>query len=268
MSAFLVGFAIFSIGAAVGSFLNVLVDRGNNKENAFSGRSHCDYCKEPLQVADLIPVLSFIFLKGKCRYCKKKLSLYYPVVEVLTGLLFVIVAMNVFPHFLAEIVSTSQIYLLISLLTMISSLIVIFFTDLKFGVIPLVPVVVALVVSFALHLLFPNDNITLWNYFLSAIVLSSFFLGIFLITRGKGMGFGDVIYAFLMGFILGYPKVVLGFYIAVLSGAIIPIIILSIKKKRIRGAIIPFGPFLVAGTIITLFWGGILMERILQYLLR
>ncbi len=259
---------VFFIGSAVGSFLNVVVDRGNNKETFLAGRSHCEYCKKHLQIADLIPVLSFIFLRGKCRYCKKKLSFYYPLVEIITGIMFVIIVVTLFPYFPIGITSPTQIYLLFTTLVIVSSLILIFFTDLKFGIIPIMPVVIALVASLAIHLLSAADNVPLINFLLSGFFLASFFLSIFLVTRGRGMGFGDVIYAFLMGFILGYPKVILGFYIAVLSGSIIPIMVLTIQKKKIRGTVIPFGPFLVAGTIISLFWGDLLINAILSYLLR
>ncbi len=262
----LIGF--FAFGAAMGSFINLVVDRENRKETFTGGRSHCDFCKKSLGVTDLIPVASFIFLSGKCRYCKKRLSFYYPLTEMLAGILYLVVLAVLSPNFSLGTVSHAEIYRLLIVLVIISSLLIIFFTDLKFGIIPIKPVVVALVASMVMHLLLPYDSAQVINYFLSGVALSSFFLSIFLITRGKGMGFGDVIYAFLMGFILGYPKVILGFYIAVLSGAIIPIVILTIKKKKIRGATIPFGPFLVAGTIISLFWGNLLIEKMFLYLLR
>ncbi len=266
MYLYLIIVGLFWIGAAVGSFLNVVIDRGNLKESFLIGRSHCDHCKSVLQVSDLIPVLSYIFLRGKCRYCKNKLSYYYPITETLTGILFVFIVFNLSPNFF-EIDIAGQIFMVIALLSMVLSLVVIFFTDLKFGIIPFSPVLIALAASLTMHLVFPADNTTMLNYLLSGVILFTFFLSIFLVTRGKGMGFGDVIYAFLMGFILGYPRVILGFYIAVLSGAVIPIIILILKKKKIRGATIPFGPFLVAGTIIGLFWGHEIIKEVLYLLL-
>src|SRR3989344_3248327 len=81
---------LFIFGTAIGSFLNVLIDR-LPREESIMGRSHCEYCKKILSPIDLIPVLSFLFLKGKCRYCGKKLSLQYPGIEILTGVLFVLI---------------------------------------------------------------------------------------------------------------------------------------------------------------------------------
>ncbi len=81
---------IFLIGLLIGSFLGVLIDRIPKRENFIKGRSVCDYCKKELNVYDLIPVFSFIFLKGKCRYCHKNLSLFYPIVELSTGTIYVL----------------------------------------------------------------------------------------------------------------------------------------------------------------------------------
>ena len=111
---------LFFLGTIIGSFLNVLIDR-LPREESIMGRSHCDHCKKTLSPIDLIPVLSFLFLKGKCRYCGKKLSLQYPGIEILTGVLFVLIYNFKF---------------LISNYAIVSCLIVIFFIDLKKQIIP------------------------------------------------------------------------------------------------------------------------------------
>lgn len=122
--------------------------------------------------------------------------------------------------------------------------------------------------TFFFHLIFPVVGVSILNYLLSAIASFFGFLFLFLITRGRGIGFGDVVYAFLMGLILGYPKIILGFYIAFISGAVISLILVGLKKKNMKGGSIPFGPFLVSGTIISLFWGNFVLGMILPYLLR
>ncbi len=260
--------SFFLLGLFIGSFLNVLVDRMPSEESSLKGRSHCDSCKHVLSLIDLIPIISFVMLQGKCRYCGHAMGLYYPLVELITGLLFAFSAYFVLGGSTGAPVNSLHIlsFFLLYYLFLISTLIIIFFTDLKFGIIPFNAVALGLSAVVLRQVLLPTPGIMFFNYILSAVGLFLFFLFIFLVTRGKGMGFGDVVYAFLMGFILGYPKVVLGFYIAVISGAVIPLVILGIKHKKIRGATIPFGPFLVAGTLISLFWGDLLVGKALVYL--
>jgi len=256
---------IFIIGLFTGSFLNVLVDRLPRGESIIKGRSHCEKCKENLRWYDLIPLLSFIFLKGKCRYCKASLSFYYPTVELATGTLFALTAFFVFHDLQFPISSQFSIdfQLLASLtyyLFMTSSLIVVFFADLKYGIIPDKIIFPAILVS-VLYLLTISHKLLAINLF-SAVGACLFFLLLFLITRGKGMGFGDVKFAFLMGLILGLPNIIVSLYIAFLTGAVIGCILIVWRKKKLKGAVIPFGPFLVLGTFAALFWG----EKILQIL--
>jgi leader peptidase (prepilin peptidase) / N-methyltransferase len=264
MEIFLLFILIFVFGTTVGSFLNVIVDRNDSKESIITGRSRCDYCKELLQAYDLIPLASYIFLGGRCRYCKKKLNLYYPTIELLTGLSFVVVFVVVGEGSLGSIVEFVGIiyYLLI-----ISVLIVIFFADLKYGIIPFKAVLVGVLATLGWYLAYPSTNITYTNYLISAVSSFAAFLLIFLATRGKGIGFGDVVYVFFMGLLLGFPKIILGFYVAFLSGAIISLVLIALKLKKLRGDSIPFGPFLVTGTIVSLFWGNLLIDRITAYLL-
>lgn len=265
MELFLLFILIFVFGTAVGSFLNVIVDRNDSEESVIKGRSRCDYCKKPLQASDLIPLASYIFLGGRCRYCKKKLNLYYPTIELLTGLSFVVVFVVVDGlGALGSIVELAGI--LYYLLTM-SVLIVIFFADLKYGIIPFKAVLVGVLATLGWHLAYPSANVYYINYLISAVSSFAAFLFIFLATRGRGIGFGDVVYVFFMGLLLGFPKIILGFYIAFLSGAIISLILIALKLKKLRGDTIPFGPFLVIGTIVSLFWGNLLIDRITAYLL-
>src|SRR3989344_25048 len=122
---------LFFLGTIIGSFLNVLIDR-LPREESIMGRSHCDHCKKTLSPIDLIPVLSFLFLKGKCRYCGKKLSLQYPGIEILTGVLFVLIYNFKFLIYN----SNSNFEFQISNYAIVSCLIVIFFIDLKNQIIP------------------------------------------------------------------------------------------------------------------------------------
>lgn len=259
----LVAFFLFILGSAVGSFLNVLVDRSETGESPFEGRSRCDFCKHKLSWYDLIPLISFVALNGKCRYCSKKLSAYYPVVELTAGVLFVLILFmqtGIMNQESGIMDFTSLTYHLL----IISVLIVIFFTDLKYGIIPFSAVAFGVLVSLAYVLL--NTYYLLPNLLLSGLGAFLAFLLLFLATRGRGMGFGDVVYVFLMGIILGFPKIIPGLYVAFITGAIVSLLLIALKKKKLKGDTIPFGPFLVAGTIISLFWGDTLIALILSYL--
>jgi len=261
---------IFLVGSVVGSFLNVLVDRLPKEESVVKGRSRCDKCKKDLKWHDLIPLLSFIFLKGKCRHCQARLSLYYPIVEFTTGVMFAITAFFVLNNFQFSIFNFQSSLnfqfsiTLIYYLSIVSSLIVVFFADLKYGIIPDKIIFPAIFVS-AFYLLTMNYQLLTINFF-SAVGASLFFLLLFLITRGKGMGFGDVKFAFLMGLVLGFPDIVVALYIAFLTGAIIGCILIIWRKKRVFGTAIPFGPFLVIGTLISIFYGSLIFQKFLQVL--
>ena len=130
----IVGFALIFIGGLfVGSFLNVVADRTPKGESPLKGRSHCDYCKENLKAKDLVPLLSYMWIKGKCRYCKEKLSIYYPIAEFLTGLAFVGIA-----YYLGVFSQASPLIWLnfAYMATIISFLIVILLADIKYKIIP------------------------------------------------------------------------------------------------------------------------------------
>ena len=254
---------IFFFGACVGSFLGVVVDRVPQGKSIVKGRSQCDHCHRKLGFFDLIPVFSFIFLGGRCRYCHRRLSIFYPVVELLTGVLFVIVFLT---QGIMNPESGIMNYVLenIYYLFIVSILVAIFFIDLKYGLIPFPFVIFATVVTFFYLIL--NTKYLLLNNILAAVGSLLFFLTLFLVTRGKGMGFGDVVYAFFMGLLLGIPKIVLGLYIAFISGALISLILIAMKIKKLKGSTIPFGPFLVAGTIISLFWGDRIISLTFNFL--
>lgn len=253
-------FLLFSIGLFFGSFFLVVIDRLPKEKNPLIGRSVCDHCGHVLSWYDLFPVLSFFSLGGKCRYCRKKVSIYYPLVEIITGILFVLT------HVL--VVSGSRylavnIELLFALFT-ISTFIIIFFTDLKYGLIPFIIVIPASIVT-VFYLLLTNPSLLLPAAF-SAVGAGVFFLIIFLITRGRGMGFGDVILSSYLGFLLGYPGIIIALYIAFLTGAFGSLILILIGRKKLKGSTIPFGPFLILGAYIAFFWGEQITAIVYQFL--
>ncbi len=239
----------FLIGLCIGSFLNVVIDRLPNGETIAKGRSHCDFCKKKLKWFDLIPLLSFISLKGECRYCKKKLSWQYPLIELITGLFFVFTYTYVLYYY-----SHAQFfpYVLILDLFLVSSFISIFFIDLKYGLIPDKILILIFLFSVLFQIFFTRQLV--FGNLLSGVGAFAFFLLLYLFTKRKGMGFGDVKLAFLIGFLVGFPNVIVSLYMAFLTGAFISIILILWGKKRFSNTI-PFGPFLVSSLIVVYFYG-------------
>jgi len=269
---------LFILGTAVGSFLGVIVDRIASKESVWKGRSHCDHCRHNLHPLDLIPVVSFLFLKRKCRYCHNELSWFYPLIELCTGIAYVAAGYVIFQQ--SDMLLTQMHYQLLALyyFSLIGALIAIFFTDLRYGIIPFKLVAFAVLITIFWDLSFPLLHFTqlevqllglqtnALNIFSSALGAGGFFFLLFAMTKGRGMGFGDVVYALLMGLTLGFPRVLLGLYIAFVTGAVISLSLVVLKKKKLKGGTIPFGPFLVLGTIISLLWGTLLIDFLLRYL--
>lgn len=212
-------------GLAVGSFLNVLIDRLPKGENVLTGRSRCDHCGKSLRWFELIPLLSFLLQGGRCRRCHARLSWQYPIVELVTGIAFFY---GVNP-------------------LLFSSLLVIFVADLKYQIIPDSMIVIGVIgVIGVLGVIGEN--------FFAGIGAAAFFLLLWLITRGKGMGLGDVKLAFLMGLLLGFPKIVVAAYLAFLTGAAVGVILILLRKKDLKSKI-AFGPFLIIGAVAAILWG-------------
>jgi leader peptidase (prepilin peptidase)/N-methyltransferase len=274
----------FLFGLVIGSFLNCLIYRltlptFSLKSFGLKSRSYCPDCKHTLNWKDLIPVFSFIFLKGRCRYCNKKISFQYPIVEISTGLIFLFIFNLKF-----EIFNQFSIFNFINLcfLLLVSCfLIIIFVCDLKHFIIPdrvifpLIGIVFLYRFSEFLSLnhwkLLENwklkiENLALFNYLFAALGASLFFLIIFLISRGNWLGFGDVKLAFFMGFFLGFPRILVALFFAFMIGAIIGIGLILAKTKTLKSEI-PFGPFLVAGTFIALFWGEEIIRWYINFII-
>jgi leader peptidase (prepilin peptidase)/N-methyltransferase len=250
----LFSFFLFLFGLAVGSFLNCVIYRLEKKESFLQGRSFCPYCHHILKWQDLIPVLSFLILKGRCRYCGKKISWQYPFVELTTGILFVLVVHYTFPNLLV-----TSYWLLVT-----TFLIIIFVYDLKYYIIPDEIIYPAIAVAFLYQIL--NHSITQsLNHLLSAFFSALFFLIIFLLSQGKWLGFGDVKLSFFMGLFLGFPKILISLFFAFSIGAIIGIALILSGKKTLKSKV-PFGPFLVSGTFLALFFGNRVINWYLYFL--
>ena len=238
----------FILGLAVGSFLNCVIYRLEKKKSFIKGRSYCPHCKKTLSWFELIPLMSFILQKAKCRKCRKPISWQYPLVELVTGILFVLCVWY-FSSFL------------LFWLFVVSCLIIIFVYDLKHYIIPDKIIYLAIIIAllYNLYSLFIIHDSSFCYNLLAGLAAGAFFLAIVLISKGKWMGVGDIKLALFMGLILGWPNILTALFLAFLIGAFVSIILMILKKKTLKSEI-PFGPFLAGATIIALFWGNALID--------
>ncbi len=258
----------FILGSAVGSFLNVVVLRAPKRKSIVSDRSHCPKCKHILCVWDLIPVWSFLFLRGRCRYCKKRISWQYPLVEAVTGLIFVLgfFVLGISPKFLFFIIYASF-------------LIAIFILDYTKYIIPDFLSIPAMAIAFLgsiiltafkLDLFFEIFSFSAFSALLSNLGIAifiggGFFLIQFLISRGRWVGGGDIRMGAVMGLMLGFPVIIAALGISYVMGAFWSIGLMILKRKTIKD-VLPFGTFLTISTIICLLWGDEIVREYLRFI--
>ncbi|MCX7881376.1 MAG: prepilin peptidase [Patescibacteria group bacterium] len=268
---YFLSFTIFILGLSVGSFLNVLIDR-LPKGEPITGRSHCDYCKKKLTGIDLIPIVSFFILKGKSRCCHKKLSFQYPLVEIITGISYLLIFNFQFKIDNQFSIFSFQFLSLISLWGVVSCLIVIFFSDLKYRLISdyILWSFFGFSLIYKINELFLKQSFT-FDEILKQIendIISTSLIGlpIFLLyyfSKEKAMGLGDVYLAAIIGYFLGWKKGFLALYLAFLTGGIISLFLILLGRKKIKSKI-AFGPFLIWGMMLAWYWE----EKIFQWLSR
>ena len=238
-------------GLCIGSFLNVLVFRLPKNKSIF-GRSFCHHCKKKLKWYELFPLFSFVFQKGKCRSCKKQISLQYPLIEAITGLLFVFVFHQSY---------FSNLLILFLQLFIMSCLLVIFLTDLKYMIVPNVVVYSGFVASFILQIanLKAGNLSNLFSPILSSIIAFLFFLFLVIITKGKGMGVGDVKVGAFLGMFFAWPDIAIVLFLSFLTGSIVGIFLIGLKKKNLKSEI-PLASFLVLSSFAVFFLKEELIE--------
>ncbi len=255
-------FFLFVMGLVWGSFLNVVIYRTSHGKSFVGGRSVCTKCKKVIRWYHNIPLLSFLVLGGKCAYCGKKISWQYPLVELITGLMFVwwyLVGMQ----FFRLLGSPWQVIQPVFWLVVSIFLLIIFMTDALYGVIPF-----GVNLGLSLLVIFYRVALTGWGYMnpkdlwwscVAAIVLVSFFSVLNIITRKvrgvDGIGGGDIVLSPALALLLGWPKILIGIFMAFLIGSVVAIILMIFGKKKMKSKI-AFGPFLILGTITALFWGS------------
>ncbi len=228
-------------GLVVGSFLNVLIARFEDLSSIITGRSHCPHCKKTIAWYDLIPILSYIFLIGRCRHCCKPISSQYPIVEALSA----IIALHLYwvfgPHWV-----TLAYYIVFALLLVIAVI------DLQESLIPDSYSLPAILVAFGI-VAFTGTAVAeaMWAVLiaggsLAALVVSS---------REQWMGMGDITLGIILGLLAGLLGSLVGLAIAFIGGAVVSLLLMLYRRKRLTD-MIPFGPFLVVAIYLATIWGN------------
>lgn len=222
------------LGAILGSFINALVYRFNTGQG-MGGRSRCMHCGHTLKAHDLIPVISFLFLQGRCRYCHARLSRQYPVVEVAAALLSLAV----------YVLHPMPLEYALWLVTVMTLLFVVVY-DIRHGIIPWSAS--GLLVALALTHLFLFSEPTLWNVLAGPLLALPLFL-FSLVSRGTWMGWGDSALELSLGWLLGLSMGATALVLAFWTGAAVGIALMLLKKGYKMRSELPFAPFLVLGAL-------------------
>lgn len=257
-------------GLTIGSFIGALTYRFPHGISIADGRSFCPKCKVKISAYDNIPVLSYLLLKGRCRNCGKKISLRYPLIELGTGLLFIgtYIFLNrcMFRDGLSPLCSQLIIYkdaALPYLFIIDALLMVVFVTDIEHQLIPDFSVFLIIICTVVADLIFSFDK--LYIHLLSGFAVSTFFLLLHLLYRGKAMGLGDVKLVLALGLIFGWPTVLTWSFLSFILGAVVGLGLILIGKASF-GRQIAFGPFLIIAFFIVLIWGNIVTPILFPYL--
>ena len=231
----------FIYGVVFGSFFNVVGLRVPKKESIVSPPSHCTTCERKLGKLDLVPIFSYVFLKGKCRGCGSKISPIYPFIEFMTGLLFALS----FYHF----GFTGE---LVVALLFISLLVIITVSDIAYMLIPNKVLLPFALILFGVRLFVPLEP--WWDSMLGAVVGFLILFLIAIVSRG-GMGGGDIKLFFVIGLVLGTMQTLVTLFLASLIGAVVGIIVLKRTGKG-RKTPVAFGPSIAVAAVIAYFWGA------------
>lgn len=277
---------LFVFGAAFGSFLKVIADRYDPdkfilKKNTLGGRSNCPKCGHKLDWFELVPLLSFIFLGGRCRKCQKKIGFSYPIVEVISGLIFIFVPYFLYhlPAFRVLNLSSFNYWLLAGgYILVFLSLLLMSLVDIRLRIIPDEISIFLIILGLALVFLIPSGAATQNHSFTGAYALLSgfqgnsllnrligflfgalFYLALIFITRGRGMGMGDLKLSTALGVVFGWPDIVLITFLSFIVGSLFSLPSLVFGKRGLK-SLLPFGPFIALSTLVVFFFG----EKILK----
>ncbi len=235
----------FIFGACIGSFLNVCISRMPQSISIVKPGSRCPDCKTPIRAYDNIPILSFLWLRGKCRGCAKSISVRYPLIEALTGGLAVAVLLKFGLSF------DAAVYFIF-----MCALVVITFIDIDHQIIPDIISLPGIPVGILASILL--SSLTFWESIIGAVfgggILLSIAWGYYLFTGKEGMGGGDIKLLAMIGAFVGWQGVVFTIFLSSVTGTVVGVLLMAFARKDLKFAV-PFGPFLSIGAIVYVFFG-------------
>lgn len=233
----------FIFGIIIGSFVNVLIYRLPLHENIVTENSHCMTCGHKLKWYDLFPLFSYLFLRGKCRYCKAKLSVQYPLVEFINGLFYVLI-------FIFNGINVTSICYALSVSMLIALSVIDWRTyEIPFGL------NIAILVFGIINMAFNYKNFL--YYLIGMVCVSGFLLLLYLITKGRGIGGGDIKLMAAAGLLLGWKHIILALILGCIIGSVIHITLMKVSDK---GRMLAFGPYLSVGIVISMLCGDRLLN--------
>lgn len=234
---------VFVIGLVIGSFLNVCIYRIPSEETVSFPPSHCGSCGKRLKAYDLVPVFSYIFLKGHCRYCKEKISVQYPIIELITGILFSLFyyVYGLIPNF-------------VSYCFFISVMIVIAAIDFKTRNIYFNTIITGIAGGVIFLIYCFIYKVPVYDKVIAAAAGYGLIALVILLSKG-GMGWGDAEICFVCGLFMGLKLMLLTLFLACLIGAAASIFMIAVKHKNRKDAI-AFGPYIAAASIVSLLYGN------------
>lgn len=234
---------VFVYGIVIGSFVNVLICRLPEHENIATERSHCMSCGHKLRWYDLVPLFSWLFLRGKCRYCGARISAQYPIVEAVNGIGYVLIL------FANGISLSSILYMLcFSILTAIAVI------DWRTYEIPVGLNIAILALGVARTI---ADYRNVWYHLIGMVTVSGFLLLLYIVTRGRGIGGGDIKLMGAAGLLLGWKHIIFALVIGCVVGSVIHIILMKVKGKD---RVLAFGPYLAVGLFAVMIWGSQMID--------
>ena len=245
--------SLFLFGLCIGSFISVVAYRLPRRESIIFPGSHCPHCNHGIAFYDNLPLVSFIILRGKCRHCRVRISVQYPVVEFVAGLVLPL-SFVLYGFGLRFYAMSLFLYFLLPL----------FIIDLKSRVVPDKITIPGIVAGFAFSFFLPGIT---WYDSLIGIAVGGIMLMIIAVLgrwvfKREAMGMGDVTLFMLVGAFLGWKKVLLTLILASILGSIIGLALVA--KKRKKFIVVPFGPFIVVAAVVSYFWGSFLIEKYLS----
>ena len=239
---------IFLYGIVIGSFLNVLIYRLPKHENIATKRSHCMECGYQLKWYDLIPLFSYLFLRGRCRKCGTRISIQYPIIEAVNGILYVLIFLRY-----GLTIETLLYCLLFSALLALSVIdFRTFEIQVGFNIFILILGLVRVATDYKNWLL----------YLIGLVSVSLFLFAIFAISKGRGIGGGDVKLMAATGLLLGWKLNLLGFVMGCILGSVIHIIRMKVSKE---GRTLAMGPYLSLGVVLTVFFGEYIISWYMSF---